>query len=106
MTLFYQTQTSWGSQPQITEETIKLWKHLASKKHWRITQLPNGFYQTEYKDIDCNCDPEKDHCCDKWIDVTRRETINGAESAIDASVEHYSKKVEFLYGPKVVKTFK
>jgi hypothetical protein len=95
MTLFYQTQ-SWGSQPQITEETIKLWKHLASKKHWRIVQLPNGFYQTEYQD------PKED----KWIDVTRRETMDGAESAIDASVEHYSKKIEFLNGPKVVKTFK
>ena len=95
MTLFYQTQ-SWGSQPQISEETIKLWKHLATKKHWRITQLPNGFYQTEYQD------PKKD----EWIDVTRRETIEGAENAIDTSVDHYSKKVEFLNGPKGVKTFK
>tara|TARA_B110001454_G_scaffold126437_1_gene117959 strand:+ start:349 stop:636 length:288 start_codon:yes stop_codon:yes gene_type:complete len=95
MTLFYQTQ-SWGSQPQNSEETINLWKHLASKKHWRIVQLPNGFYQTEYQD------PKED----KWIDVTRRETMDGAESAIDASVDHYSKKVEFLNGPKVVKTFK
>ena len=95
MTLFYQTQ-SWSSQPQITEETIKQWKHLATKKHWRITQLPNGFYQTEYQD------PKKD----EWIDVTRRETIEGAENAIDTSVDHYSKKVEFLNGPKVVKTFK
>ena len=95
MTLFYQTQ-SWGSQPQNSEETINLWKHLASKKHWRIVQLPNGFYQTEYQD------PQED----KWIDVTRRETMDGAESAIDASVDHYSKKVEFLNGPKVVKTFK
>ena len=40
------------------------------------------------------------------IDVTRRETIEGAEMAIDSSVEHYQKKVEFLNGPKVVKTFK
>ena len=95
MTLFYQTQ-SWGSQPQNSEETINLWKHLASKKHWRIVQLPNGFYQTEYQD------PQEKN----WIDVTRRETINGAESAIDASVDHYSKKVEYLDGPKVVKTFK
>ena len=95
MTLFYQTQ-SWGSQPQITKETINLWKHLATKKHWRIVQLPNGFYQTEYQD------PQEKN----WIDVTRRETMDGAESAIDASVEHYSKKVEFLNGPKVVKTFK
>jgi len=38
--------------------------------------------------------------------VTRRETIEGAEQAIDGSVEHYAKKVDFLKGPKVVKTFK
>ena len=95
MTFYYQTKT-WNSQPQITEETINLWKHLAEKKNWRITQLPNGFYQTEYQD------PNED----TWNDVTRRETIEGAESAIDGSVEHYAKKIEFLKGPKVVKTFK
>ena len=94
MTFYYQTR-SWNSQPQISEETINLWKHLADKKNWRITQLPNGFYQTEYQD------PNKD----TWNDVTRRETIEGAESAIDGSVEHYAKKVDFLKGPKVVKTF-
>jgi len=42
---------------------------------------------------------------DEWIDVTRRETMDGAEAAIDGSIEHYSKKLEFLKGPKVVKTF-
>ena len=95
MTFYYQTQ-SWTSRPQISEETLNLWKHLSEKKNWRITQLPNGFYQTEYQD------PNED----TWNDVTRRETIEGAESAIDGSVEHYAKKVEFLKGPKVVKTFK
>ena len=95
MTFYYQTR-SWNSQPQISEETINLWKHLAEKKNWRITQLPNGFYQTEYQD------PNED----TWNDVTRRETMEGAESAIDGSVEHYAKKVDFLKGPKVVKTFK
>ena len=95
MTFYYQTKT-WNSQPQITEETINLWKHLAEKKNWRITQLPNGFYQTEYQD------PE----AEEWIDVTRRETLEGAEEAVIASVEHYKKKMEFLNGPKVVKTFK
>ena len=94
MTFYYQTKT-WSSQPQISEETINLWKHLAEKKNWRITQLPNGFYQTEYQD------PDKD----TWNDVTRRETMEGAEQAIDGSVEHYAKKVDFLKGPKVVKTF-
>ena len=96
MTFYYQTKT-WNSQPQLTEETINLWKHLADKSNWRITQLANGFYQTEYQS------PEKE---DTWIDVTRRETIDGAEAAIDGSVEHYAKKVDFLKGPKVVKTFK
>ena len=94
MTYFYTTK-SWTSQPQITEEQIEFWKHLAEKKNWRIVQLPNGFYQTEYKDQD-----------DTWVDVTRRETIEGAEAAIDGSIEHYTKKLEFIKGPKVVKTFK
>lgn len=94
MTYFYY-RTSTSSQPQINEETIKYWKHLAEKKNWRIVQLPNGFYQTEYQDED-----------NSWVDVTRRETIEGAESAIDGSVEHYNKRLEFTKGPKVVKTFK
>jgi|TARA_B100000614_G_scaffold174173_1_gene155543 hypothetical protein len=96
MTFYYSTRT-WNSQPQLTKETINLWKHLADKKNWRITQLANGFYQTEYQS------PEDE---DTWIDITRRETIEGAEAAIDSSVAHYAKKIEFLNGPKVVKTFK
>ena len=96
MTFYYQTRT-WNSQPQISEETINLWKHLSVKKSWRIVQLPNGFYQTEYQSL------QKE---DTWIDVTRRETIEGAEQAIDSSVDHYAKKMDFLKGPKVVKTFK
>ena len=96
MTFYYSTRT-WNSQPQLTKETVNLWKHLADKKNWRITQLANGFYQTEYQGIDND---------DTWYDVTRRETIEGAEKAIDGSVEHYAKKVDFLKGPKVVKTFK
>tara|TARA_B100000214_G_scaffold370085_1_gene344160 strand:- start:243 stop:530 length:288 start_codon:yes stop_codon:yes gene_type:complete len=95
MTLYYQT-SSWSSQPQVSEKTKTLWKHVAKKKNWRITQLPNGFYQTEYQD------PETK----QWIDITRRETLEGAEEAVNASVQHYEKKIEFLNGPKVVKTFK
>ena len=49
MTFYYQT-SSWNSQPQITEEAKKLWEHVVQKKNWRIVQLPNGFYQTEYLD--------------------------------------------------------
>ena len=75
MTLYYRTH-SWSSQPQVTEETIELWKHLSEKSSWRIVQLPNGFYQTEYQDIKNN---------KSWIDVTRRETIEGAEKAIDSN---------------------
>tara|TARA_R100000656_G_scaffold97117_1_gene70502 strand:- start:872 stop:1162 length:291 start_codon:yes stop_codon:yes gene_type:complete len=96
MTFLYRAQ-SWASSPQLSDKTIELWKHLASKANWRIVQLPNGFYQTEHQDIDNE---------DVWHDVTRRETLDGAEAAIDGSVEHYEKKVEFSNGPKVVKTFK
>jgi hypothetical protein len=95
MTFLYTRTNSWSGTPQPTEDTIKLWQHITTKSNWRIVQLPNGFLQTEYKDIDQ----------DIWHDVTRRETITGAEQAIDASIEHYSKKLEFTKGPKVVKTF-
>ena len=93
MTLYYKTST-WSSQPQISEDQITFWKHIAEKKNWRIVQLPNGYFQTEYKN-------QKD----AWQDVTRRETMDGAEAAIDGSIEHYTKKLEFVKGPKVVKTF-
>tara|TARA_Y100000114_G_scaffold156798_1_gene185353 strand:+ start:1784 stop:2077 length:294 start_codon:yes stop_codon:yes gene_type:complete len=96
MTFLYTRTNTWSSASQPNEETIKMWKHITQKKNWRVVQLPNGFLQTEYKDIDDD---------NNWIDVTRRETITGAEQAIDASIEHYSKKLEFIDGPKVVKTF-
>ena len=97
MTLYHRTY-SWSSSPQQPDQSmINLWNHVADKANWRIVQLPNGFYQTEYKDLEDE---------DLWIDVTRRETMDGAEAAIDGSIEHYSKKLEFLKGPKVVKTFK
>ena len=98
MTFLYTRTNSWTSAPQPNEETIKLWKHVTQKKNWRVVQLPNGFLQTEYLDPD---DIHKE----TWIDVTRRETLEGAEQAIDSSIEHYNKKLEFLKGPKVVKTF-
>ena len=96
MTFLYTRTNTWNSAPQPTEETIKLWEHITKKSNWRIVQLPNGFLQTEYEDMNS----------EEWIDVTRRETIDGAEKAIDASIEHYLKKLEFTKGPKVVKTFK
>jgi len=94
MTYFYhQTWTSQGD-GSVSEETRKLWEHASEKKNWRIVQLPNGYYQAEY-----NRDGN-------WVDTTRRETVKGAEAAIDASIEHYKKKLAFANGPVVVKTFK
>ena len=92
--LYYKTSSTGNIKPN--EKTISQWNHLSEKKNWRITQLPNGFYQTEC----LNPDNGKE-----WHDVTRRETIGGAESAIDGSVDHFSKKLESVKGPKVVKTF-
>ena len=92
--LYYKTSSTGTVKPN--EKTINQWKHLAEKKHWRITQLPNGFYQTE-----C-LNPED---LTQWHDVTRRETIEGAETAINGSVTHFSSKLEATKGPKVVKTF-
>ena len=97
MTLYYRTY-SWGNtSPRITDEEVQYLTHLVEKKNWRIVQLPNGYYQTEYLNPN-----EKD----SWVDITRRETMQGAEAAIDASIEHYGKRLEFAKGPVVVKTFK
>ena len=92
--LYYKTSTA--GEPKPNERTINHWKHLAAKKNWRITQLPNGFYQTECLNPDNMAE---------WHDVTRRETIEGAETAINGSVTHFSSKLEATKGPKVVKTF-
>jgi len=58
--------------------------------------LTNGIYQTECLNPDNTTE---------WHDVTRRETIEGAETAINGSVEHFASKLEATKGPKVVKTF-
>jgi nitrogen regulatory protein PII-like uncharacterized protein len=94
MTFYYKT-TSWSGNSRVNQKTVDFYKHLAEKSNWRIVELPNGFFQTEYKDIDS----------DDWLDVTRRESIEAAERAIDKSIEHYEKKLTFVNGPKVVKTF-
>ncbi len=91
--LYYKSTATYNQKPN--EKTIEEWKHLADKKNWRITQLANGFYQTECKHVEN----------ETWHDVTRRETIDGAESAINGSVDHFTKKLEISAGPKVVKTF-
>ena len=87
--LYYKSTATYNQKPN--QKTIEEWTHLADKKNWRITQLANGFYQTECK-----------HVSDEtWHDVTRRETIQGAESAIDGSIDHFAKKIEASAGPKV-----
>ena len=97
MTYIYYKSSSYTTEPKISDKQLDEWKHLAEKKNWRITQLPNGYYQTEVNA------PEN---AEKWVDITRRETLEGAEAAIECSVEHFSKKLEYIKGPKVVKTFK
>ena len=96
MTYLYYKTSTYTSNAKPNETTINQWKHLADKKNWRITQLPNGYYQTEVNDTNNE---------ERWVDVTRRETMEGAEAAIEGSVEHFSKKLEYIKGPKVVKTF-
>lgn len=96
MTYLYYRSTT-GRQQQVTPQTKKEWEHLANKENWRIVQLPNGYYQTEVSH------PSQES---EWTDVTRRETLEGAESAINGSVEYFTKKLEATQGPKVVKTFK
>ena len=92
--LYYKSSYTANVKPN--EKTINQWKHLAKKSNWRITQLANGYYQTECSNPDS----------DDWHAVTRRETIEGAETAIDGSIDHFSKKLEATKGPKVIKTFK
>ena len=82
MTFYYSTNT-WSSQSQPNENRLKLWKHIIDKANWRIVQLPNGYYQTEYQDIRNE---------NEWKDVTRRETLEAAETSIDKTIEHYEKK--------------
>ncbi len=52
MTYYYYRSSTWGRQPQaVPEETVSLWEKITEKENWRITQLPNGYYQAEYQDL-------------------------------------------------------
>ena len=96
MTYLYYKTSTYTSNQKPNEKTINQWKHLATKANWRITQLANGYYQTECSNPDN----------EEWHAVTRRETVEGAETAINGSIDHFSKKIDSTKGPKVVKTFK
>ena len=69
------------------------WEHLTSKANWRISELDNGYFQTE---ANSPSNP------DLWVDITRRRTIEEAESAIDDSIAYFKKR---LATKKVVKKF-
>ena len=104
MTLYYRTY-SWGTtNPKMTKEEVEFLTHLTEKKNCRVVQLPNGYYQAECADP-CDCDPNKENCDCRYTGVTRRETVESCEAAIDASIDHYQKRLDFLKGPKVIKTF-
>ena len=96
MTYLYYKTSSTTHTMKPNKQEIDEWTHMSDKSNWRITQLPNGYYQTEVSH------PAID---DNWHSVTRRETMEGAESAIDGSIDYFAKKLEATKGPKVVKTF-
>ena len=96
MTYLYYNSTSTTHTMKPGKQEIDEWTHMSDKSKWRITQLPNGYYQTEVSN-------PKDE--ESWHSVTRRETMEGAESAINGSITYFSKKLEATKGPKVVKTF-
>jgi hypothetical protein len=52
MTYFYYKTNSWsnGKQPNSKRNLTTVWKSYAKKKNWRITQLPNGYYQAEWQE--------------------------------------------------------
>jgi len=93
MTYFYSTFTRPQGGSGVSEETRNLWEHAVQKKNWRIVELPNGYFQSEY------------FWNDEWNDVTRRETVEACERAIDSSISYYQKRLELMKGPVVVKTF-
>ena len=73
MTYLYYKSSTYSGTPKVNEQTINQWKHLSDKKNWRITQLPNGFYQTEVSDP-----ADIDYAGDgplspNWHDVTREK---------------------------------
>ena len=52
MTYLYYKSSYTTNTTKPNEKTMNQWKHLAAKANWRITQLPNGFYQTECSNPD------------------------------------------------------
>ena len=47
MTYIYYNSSAYTTEPKISDNQIAEWKHLAAKTNWKITHLPNGYYQPE-----------------------------------------------------------
>ena len=104
MTMYYWKTKSWSTIPnhqEVSQSNLELWGNMVEKKNWRITELYNEYFQTEFYNTNSDFGEKN-----QWIPVTRRQTIEEAEAAIDDSISHYKKKIEMSNGPKVVKTFK
>ena len=79
---YYKTSTLNTGQPMVSDQKLEEWKHLADKGNWRITQLPNGYYQTE---VNNPTDKEK------WVDVSRKDK-DGKHPACGRSKANKSSK--------------
>ena len=78
MTFYYQTN-SWSSQPQPMKKPLNLMETCSRKRKTGVLfNYQTVFIKPEY------LDPKNKK--DSWIDATRRETIEGAEQAIDSSI--------------------
>lgn len=77
-----------------TKEQLLQWEHATNKSNWRITQLPNGYFQTEVTAYE--------GLYPAWSSITRRATLEEAEEAIDGSIEYFKRKLD---RNKVVKTY-
>ena len=79
MTYLYYTRTSTAYENKPSKNEVADWTHMSTKANWRMTQLPNGYYQTEVTNP-----KEKDN----RTAVKRRKTRTGTEYANDGSRGH------------------
>ena len=105
MTLYYKTYSLAQGAQRISEETRKLWELIANKQNWRIVQLPNGYYQAEYKNQPCECETKDCGNC-PWVDVTRRETFENITTWYEELMKNSNTyPVVVLVGNKIDKRY-
>ena len=52
MTFYYRFTNQSNNRTDLTH--MKKWfTHVSDKTNWRIVELPNGYYQSEYKPLTC-----------------------------------------------------